>query len=152
MEINIDSILIALGSGLIGSLVTVFLSWRFEVKKTKQIQIFQDKLAIYRLIIDYFADFITDIEAALRNGQKIPREKYEAFDKMRVKTYGYLCLYGSQESINHHEELVAYIFDVVHGEREGEWSDMREIAMKMLNAFRKDCNDNIKEVSYQGDR
>lgn len=123
-----------------------------EVKNQKNLRGFEDKLAIYRLIIDQIADFLGDFVISIETGVPLSQEKLAAFDKMRMRTFGYLCIYAEQESIDAHEHLIEYIYEVLEGAKKGEWPEVRNRALRLLNSFRIDYDPKLIPASYNGNR
>lgn len=126
-----------------------------EIQKQKNIRMNEDRLAVYRMVIDMFADILNDLETAFsqRDVQGfLESDKGRQFNRMRMQTFGYLCVYASQETINAHEELLEYIYDTAQERIDGNWEDMRVIAMKLLNCFRLDFDETASPVNYQGNR
>lgn len=153
---NWEGILIAvITSGIITTLMNfVFEKFRNdrEIKNQKHLRGFEDKLEIYRLVIDLIADFLSDFVISLQTGTPLPAEKVIAFDKMRMRTFGYLCIYAEQESIDAHESLIEYIYEVLEGANTGEWPEVRRRALRLLNSFRIDYNSLLPAASYNGNR
>lgn len=123
-----------------------------EVQNQKNLRGFEDKLAIYRLVIDLIADFLCDFFTSLETGVALPKEKLADFDKMRMRTFGYLCIYAEQESIDAHEHLIDYIYEVYEGKKNGEWPEVRDRALRLLNSFRIDYDPKLIPASYNGNR
>jgi hypothetical protein len=150
------AILIAiLGSGVL----TTGLNFWFEkqrnereVANQKNMRGFQDKLAIYRMIIDLIAEFLNDIAIYIENGTPISQEKIYHFNNLRMRTFGYLCIYADQEAIDAHEALIEYIYEVLEGSVEGEWAEVRNRAVRLLNSFRLDYDANLIPAEYNGNR
>lgn len=123
-----------------------------EIEKYKKQTSFQDKLAIYRMIIDLMADFLNDLDLYLVHGKPIPEQKIYLFNNMRMRTFGYLCIYANQKSIDAHERLIEYIYEVLEGQSKGEWPEVRERAMALLNSFRSDYDAALPDATYNGNR
>ena len=123
-----------------------------EIKKHRDLQGFNDRLVIYRLIVDMTSEILAEIVFCLQSGQKLPHDKFIAFDKTRMKTFGYLCVYASQESIDAHERMIEYILDVVQGKNKGEWPEVRDRVIALLNTFREDYDSSLPKATYNGNR
>lgn len=153
------SIIVAiLGSGVFTALLNFWFDKQRqanEIEKLKRVKMNEDKLAIYKIVVDMFSECLSDIEQAFENeslSTYLLSENGRRFNQQRMKTYGYLCIYGSQESITAHEKLVKYIFDTLEGKIKGNWREMRENAMELLNTFRKDFDNESGSVKYTGNR
>lgn len=147
-----------LGSGLLTAILNFWfehLRSKREIEKQKLIRMNEERMALYKQVVDTFAECVSLIEGAILSGNAsnfLNTLQGQKFNETRMKTYGYLCIYGDQKAIDAHEDLVSYIFDVCEGHKQGDWKDMREIAMKLLNSFRKDFDPENKNVQYHGDR
>jgi hypothetical protein len=154
-----SSIIIAiLGSGLLTTLLNFGFDRRRqanEIEKLKRIKMNEDKLDVYKLIVDNISECLNDIELAFNQKNMedfLSSEKGRRFNEIRMKTYGYLCIYGTQKSVSAHEKLVEYILDTLQGKIDGNWHGMRENVMELLNEFRKDFDPKSEIVKYTGNR
>jgi len=144
-----------LGSGVLSAVINViFEKFRNdrELQGQRIMRGFEDKLTINRMIIDLIAEFLNDFNIYLETGQPIAPEKLYAFNNLRMRTFGYLCIYADQKAIDAHESLIEYIYDVLEGNAEGEWSKVRERALDLLNAFRLDYDSKLLPAAYNGNR
>lgn len=139
------SVLIAV---ITSGIITTVLNTYFERNRHDR----QERLVIYKLVVDIFSDFLNDFAYLKQHNQPILPEKIVAFNKMRMQTYGYLCIYADQKSIDAHEECVEYIFEVLEGKTEYEWSEIRNRAMRLLNSFRIDYDSALFPAVYNGNR
>ena len=142
-------IIAIIGSGII----TTALNFWFEkqrnireISNKKNMREFQDKLAIYRMIIDLIADFLNDVAIYIENGTPISQEKLYNFNNLRMRTFGYLCIYADQKAIDAHEDLIEYIYEVLEEKRKGEWSEVRGRVLNLLNAFRVDYDNSLIQL------
>lgn len=112
-------------------------------------------MKIHALVIDMMADCLSEIQEAFFEGDMrgfLNTDSGKRFNNMRMKTYGYISIYGSQESLTAHEKWVSYILDTVQGKIDGNWDDMRDIVTEIINSFRNDFDPNSKSIKYVGDR
>lgn len=131
-------------SGIVSSITSTY----FERRRQDR----QERLATYKFIVDQFADFLNDFAFYYEHSQPITPEKISAFNKMRMQTYGYLCIYSNQESIDAHEALIEHIFETFEGKVEFNWSEVRNRVMRVLNSFRVDYDPALLPASYNGTR
>lgn len=116
---------------------------------------FHERLAIYKVVVDMFAEFLFDIQAHFISDRQIPisHEKIIEFEKLRMRTFGYLALLASQDVINAHEKLVELILNVLEGGADFSWADIRNGCMNLINSSRKDLGlDNNVIIQYEGNR
>jgi len=144
-----------IGSGILTTLINFWFEEKRherEIANQKNMKGFQDKLAIYRMIIDLIADFLNDLNIYIVDGTAIPKEKLYNFNNLRMRTFGYLCIYADQEAIDAHEDLIEYVYEVLEGSIKGEWPEVRKRALRLLNAFRMDYDENLIPATYNGNR
>lgn len=150
-----DLLTVVLTSGV----VTAGLNFYFEkLKNDKEAarqrnhRAFEDKLAIYRMVVDLHSNFLHDLQSFYIDGQQITPEKIKDFDKMRMKSYGYLAMLAPQDVMDAHEELVERIIATLEGTQEFNWAEIREKCLVMLNAARKDIGLDTATITYNGNR
>lgn len=160
---EIISIITAIaGSGIISSIITIALNFWFdkarnknEIEKQKFFKVNETKIQIHALVIDMMANCLSEIqEAFYKEDMKnfLNTDAGKRFNNLRMKTYGYISIYGSQESLTAHEKWVSYILDTVQGKINGNWNDMRDIVNEIINSFRKDFDPNSRPIEYIGNR
>jgi hypothetical protein len=57
-----------------------------------------------------------------------------------------------QAVINAQDELIDYLLQVVHGEAEYEWTEVRGKALVLINAIREDVGIDKSPIGYNGNR
>lgn len=123
-----------------------------SISQQRDFKGFQDKLAIYRMVVDLLSDFLHDLAVFFHTGQPIPDEKIKAFDKLRMKTFGYLGMLAPQDVMDAHEELIERVIETLEGSREFNWQEIREKVLLLLNAARVDIGLNPSPIVYNGNR
>lgn len=125
---------------------------RTELRLTeeKHLKGFQDRVAIYRMAVDIVADFLGDLDRYLQAGQAIPEERYDMFNRMRMKAYGYLAMLASQRVMDAYDQLADHLLQIVGGQQSYEWDEVRRLALGLLNAVRVDIGLDPSPLRYNG--
>lgn len=106
-----------------------------------------EKIKIYRLATDIFADLIASMDYDL-----ITAEKRMIFNRDRLKLYGYMGMIAPQKVMDACDKLTDYMFDVFEQKEKYNWKELRELALELLNEIRKDININTSNIVYNGPR
>lgn len=125
---------------------------RTELRLTeeKHMKGFQDRVAIYRMAVDIVADFLGDLDRYLQAGQAIPEERYDMFNRMRMKAYGYLAMLASQRVMDAYDQLADHLLQIVGGQQSYEWDEVRRLTLGLLNAVRVDIGLDPSPIQYNG--
>lgn len=121
-----------------------------RVTEEKHLKGFQDRVAIYRMAVDIVADFLGDLDRYLQAGQAIPEERYDMFNRMRMKAYGYLAMLASQRVMDAYDQLADHLLQIVGGQQSYEWDEVRRLALGLLNAVRVDIGLDPSPIQYNG--
>lgn len=121
-----------------------------RVTEEKHLRGFQDRVAIYRMAVDIVADFLGDLDRYLQAGQAIPEERYDMFNRMRMKAYGYLAMLASQRVMDAYDQLADHLLQIVGGQQRYEWDEVRRLALALLNAVRVDIGLDPSPIQYNG--
>lgn len=121
-----------------------------RVTEEKHLKGFQDRVAIYRMAVDIVADFLGDLDRYLQAGQAIPEERYDMFNRMRMKAYGYLAMLASQRVMDAYDQLADHLLQIVGGQQSYEWDEVRRLALGLLNAVRVDIGLDPSPIKYNG--
>lgn len=121
-----------------------------RITEEKHLKGFQDRVAIYRMAVDIVADFLGDLDRYLRDGQAIPEERYDMFNRMRMKAYGYLAMLASQRVMDAYDQLADHLLRIVGGQQDYEWDEVRHLALELLNAVRVDIGLDPSPIQYNG--
>lgn len=113
-----------------------------------------DKLATYRLVIDIISDYLADIDLWQSSGQTLPdgNERFDRFNRDRLKTYGYLSMIAPQEVMDANDTLTDHLLDITVNNAEYNWEVIRNHAIGLLNAIRRDLNPEAEPIEYRGSR
>lgn len=125
---------------------------RTELRLTeeKHLKGFQDRVAIYRMAVDIVADFLGDLDRYWQAGQTIPEERYDMFNRMRMKAYGYLAMLASQRVMDAYDQLADHLLQIVNAQQDYEWDEVRRLALGLLNAVRVDIGLDPSPIQYNG--
>lgn len=128
------------------------LRYELNALQQKEFKGFQDKLAIYRMVVDLLSDFLSDLSYCHHLNEEIPSPKIKDFDRLRMKSYGYISMLAPQSVIDAHEDLVEIVFDILEKKQEFDWVKIRVRCLALLNAVRIDLGLNSEPVVYNGNR
>lgn len=148
-----------LAGGTISALINIGMEihrHKKEIEKDKAMKGFNNKLDTYHKVVDLFSDFLHEINILIIDGKISDAVNVEneiaKFNKLRMRTYGYLCIYADQKTIDAHENLVEYIYDYLEGKIDADWETVRKKVMKLLNCFREDYDPKLTKANYNGNR
>ena len=109
---------------------------------------FQEKIALYKEAITPVVEFITEYQRA---GGKPPKDVCVAFEKKRLATSVQFGMFATVPACDAYNTLIDYILDVLDGKIQPSWSDLRNLAYKLLNEIRRDVGA-LGDVVYKGTR
>jgi hypothetical protein len=131
-----------------------------EIQRRTQIQEYQDKLTIYRLVTDIVTELLGDLDNTrlladlddLDEKKALPPGLIDRFNRGRMKAYGYLAMLASQEVIDSFDRLMDYLLAVSLREERYNWDRVRAFVIDALNMIRADVGINKSPIEYRGDR
>lgn len=126
------------------------LKTELRVSEEKHLKGFQDRVAIYRMAVDVVAEFLGDLDLYMRTNQSIPADRFDMFNRMRMKAYGYLAMLASQRVMDAYDQLADHLLLIVNGRQSYEWSEIRRLALALLNAVRVDIGLDASPIHYNG--
>ena len=123
-----------------------------EIYKEVTLKGFNDKIVIYRLVVDIISELLAELDffkihGELREGAI---DRYYEFNKNRVKAYGYLAMLAPQSVMDSFYVLLDHLLLVTSGQRNYEWAEVREFAITLLNEVRKDIGLDVSPIAYKG--
>ena len=123
-----------------------------DILKETAMRFQNDKIIIYRLVIDMVSRFLGALDAHYRRGLSQPEawESVDQFNQERIQVYGYLAMLAPQAVMDAQDRLVDNLILVTHGEVVYDWSVVRENALMMLNAVRDDIGIGDSHILYNG--
>lgn len=117
--------------------------------KEKHLKGFNDKIHIYRLMIDMVAELLGDFDAFQETGKPFPIERFDLLNRTRIKIYGYIGMIAPQSVMDAQDNLIDYLLLVARGGHY-EWGKVRELALALINEIRKDIGIDREPISYNG--
>jgi hypothetical protein len=130
------------------------LTAQLDTMKQTELRIHSDKLTIYRAAVDIVADMVATLEK-YQTGSLNPVERNAATDrfyKSRLQLYGYLGMLAPQPVMDAQDAMMEFLLEVINGERAGNWTEMRNRALRLLNEIRKDVGIDKNAIEYRGSR
>jgi hypothetical protein len=123
-----------------------------DILKAQNLRGFNDKIEVYRLVVNIISEAIGDVVKHLFQKQPVPSEIVFAFDKARMKVYGYLAMQAPQAVIDKYDALTDLIFSMIENPTKYCWADIRERCLAMINECRKDVGFDESPITYNGTR
>lgn len=121
-----------------------------SIFKDKHLREFNDKLATYRLVVDLVAELLGDFDKWRATNQPLPSARYDMLNRERMKAYGYLGLLAPQLVMDALDGLFDHLLLIAQGKAAYEWAEVRERALVLLNAARRDVGLDASSISYNG--
>lgn len=121
-----------------------------EIAKQKHLTSFQDKLTTYRMVIDLLAEMLSEFDRNVLNEKTLDIEKLHAFNRQRLRIYGYLGILAPQSVMDANDNLTDYLLMVAGGTSAYEWERVRSLALILLNSVRVDLAIDASEIKYNG--
>jgi hypothetical protein len=124
-----------------------------DVIKETTLRFQNDKILIYRAVIEMVARLLAALDSH-EDGRLVATEagaRFDEFNEQRMKVYGYLAMLASQSVMDAQDSLIDHLMKISHGTVVYEWAEVREKALKMLNAIREDIGIGKDPITYNGD-
>jgi hypothetical protein len=112
----------------------------------------QDKLAIYREVVDRVAEVFALFDRTGSDGKQPDdaKERVEKFNRERMRLYGYMAMLAPQPVMDACDALTDYLLLIINGRDKYEWPRARQLSLALLNAVRSDIGINKTPVVYRG--
>ena len=112
----------------------------------------QEKIAIYRSVVDLAAEILGDFDRAYLDGQSSPdaKDRYDKFNRGRMKAYGYMAMFAPQAVMDAFDAVVDHLMLISNGSEPYEWPKVRLLAIGMINAIRRDVGLDKSPIEYRG--
>jgi hypothetical protein len=127
-----------------------FVKSDLNIFKEKHLKGFNDKMQIYRLMIDIIAEVLGDFDTFTATGKPFPPERFDALNRARIKIYGYIGMIAPQAVMDAQDQLIDYLLQVAHGGKPYVWLTVREFGLVLINEVRKDIGIDIEPITYNG--
>lgn len=121
-----------------------------NIFKEKHLKGFNDKIQIYRLMIDIIAEVLGDFDSFTTTGKPFPQVRFDALNRARIRMYGYIGMIAPQSVMDAQDQLIDYLLQVAHGRKSYEWLTVREYGLVLINEVRKDIGIDITPITYNG--
>lgn len=130
------------------------LTTQLDMLRQTELRIHSDKLTIYRAAVDIVADMVATLEKHHTGRLDLVEGKtaLDRFYKSRLQLYGYLGMLAPQTVMDAQDGMMEFLFEVINGERAGNWAEMRNCALRLLNEIRKDVGIDKSAIEYRGSR
>ncbi|OXY83510.1 hypothetical protein [Oceanimonas doudoroffii] len=112
-----------------------------------------DKILTYRATIDVVSRILSSFDSH-EMGRLQPHEagsRFDEFNEQRMRVYGYLAMLAPQSVMDAQDKLMDHLLKISNGTEKYVWSDVRELALNMLNEARKDIGIDKRSIVYNGD-
>lgn len=124
-----------------------------DIFKDTYLRTHNDKLVIYRAVIDSVAKLLAAFDAH-QSGRLQPPQAAEAFDlfnQQRLQVYGYLGMLAPQPVMDAQDKLIDQLLKISGGSASYEWEEIRRLAIAFINEVRIDVGIDKAPISYNGD-
>jgi len=123
-----------------------------EVAKAKHLSGHDDKIKIYRLVVDVVSEILSDLD--LHHMGQFPAEeaarRMDQFNRGRMRAYGYLAMLAPQSVMDAADALFDDVIQVAGGSLPYDWNRTRRHILSLLNAVRVDIGYDVSPVEYRG--
>lgn len=123
-----------------------------ELMKDKYVSIRNDKVLIYRGIIDLIASLLAKLDAYSINrlSQDEAMKHFDVFNEQRIRLYGYMAMFAPQSVMDTQDELIDCLIQVAYGNKPYIWEEIRPLALDLINEIRKDIGIDQTPIGYNG--
>ncbi len=125
-----------------------------DIFREKHLKGHSDKLQIYQLATNIVADFLSDFERIYATSQVPPDigDRLDAFNRNRMRVYGYLAMLAPQPVIDAFDSLIDHLLAVRNAEKSYVFAEIRPLIIGVLNEIRKDIGIDVSPIEYRGKR
>ncbi|MGF1733719.1 hypothetical protein [Photobacterium kasasachensis] len=123
-----------------------------DLAKDKLLSSHNDKVAIYRMVIDTVAEILSSFDAWHEKeiNAKESQQAFQSFNKSRIKLYGYLGMLAPQNVMDAQDRLIDHLLLVHHKNAPYDWCEVRELSIALINEVRQDMGIDTNPISYNG--
>lgn len=120
--------------------------------KDSRSRIHNDKIGIYRGVVDMVAKLLASFDAMESSGASDAdmKQQFHNFNEQRIRLYGYMAMFAPQAVIDAQDALIDHLLLVAHGQATYVWSDVRELALSLINEIRIDVGVDKSPIVYNG--
>ncbi|EHU9469880.1 hypothetical protein ACTNIH_004742 [Vibrio parahaemolyticus] len=123
-----------------------------DLAKDKLLSTHNDKVAIYRMVIDTVAEILSTFDAWHEReiSAKESQQAFQSFNRNRIKLYGYIGMLAPQNVMDAQDRLIDHLLLVHHQNAPYDWREVRKLAIALINEVRKDMGIDTNPISYNG--
>ncbi|GBO89885.1 hypothetical protein [Marinobacter salsuginis] len=124
-----------------------------DIFKDTYLRTHNDKLVIYRAVIDSVAKLLAAFDAHQSGRLQAPQaaEAFDSFNQQRLQVYGYLGMLAPQPVIDAQDKLTDHLLMISGGSASYDWEEIRQLAIAFINEVRIDVGIDKDPISYNGD-
>lgn len=127
------------------------LSAELDTTKQKSLRGFNDRLITYRMVVDLLAEVLGEFDRYENTGrQLLDADKFDNFNRARMRIYGYLAMLSPQKVMDANDELLDYLFLIARNREPYVWVNVRKLALQLLNTMREDLGVDTTNICYNG--
>ena len=125
---------------------------QLEVAKAKHLAGHEDKIKIYRLVVDIVSDLIGALDQHQRSGLNPDQaeQALDQFNRERMKAYGYLAMLAPQEVMDAADALIDDLHQVAYGSLPYDWKRVRSHILRLISLVRVDIGFDKTPIEYRG--
>jgi hypothetical protein len=121
-----------------------------DLLKDAHARVHNDKIAIYRGVVDLVAKVLATLDAL----ERLPREEaikqYDNFNEQRIRLYGYMAMFAPQAVMDAQDRLMDHLLLISHGHAKYNWAHVRSLALVLINEVRRDVGIDKSDIAYNG--
>ena len=111
-----------------------------------------EKIDAYKSVVDVVSKILADLDK-WKLGDLSPekgKEAFHTFNEQRLRVYGYLGMIAPQSVMDAQDALMGKILLIASGHENYDWSEIRALALVLINEIRKDVAIDKSSISYNG--
>lgn len=120
--------------------------------KDSRTKIHDDKIGIYRGIVDMVAKVLASFDAMETSGASDENIKlqFHSFNEQRIRLYGYMAMFAPQAVMDAQDALIDHLLLVAQRQTPYVWSNVRSLALSLINEIRSDVGIDKSRIDYNG--
>ena len=123
-----------------------------DLIKDARARIHNDKIAIYRGVVDVVAKVLASLDALHIN--RLPPDEagkqFDDFNEQRLRLYGYMAMFAPQTVMDAQDKLIDHLLCISQGQKAYNWAEVRVLALALINEIRCDVGIDKTDISYNG--
>lgn len=124
----------------------------FDLLKESRSRVYNDKISIYRGIVDLVAKVLASFDAMKKSGASTEEVALllQGFNEQRLRLYGYTGMFAPQAVMDAQDAVIDHLLLVANRSVPYVWSDVRNLALSFLNEVRRDVGLDKSSIVYNG--